>query len=117
MANDIIGVININLDRKALSSSDFTVKTQPWRSGDIVAIDTVTICCVDGTNKYVNVGILQGDKATYYETVNLTANGYFYPTTVTPHFYSDTRLIVKILSPTAGHQYRINIFGRLLSTE
>ncbi len=113
----ILQVINISLDRKALSGSDFTIKTQPWREGDLIVIDAVCISCVDSTNKYAAVGILQGSRASYYETVKLTTANYVYPTSVVVYFWSDSRLIIKILNPDSGDLYHVNVFGRILEAE
>lgn len=105
--------INISLEREAKSNTTFTVKTQPWREGDIVQIDAITVSNQDKNSKIAHVGIVKGATAVYFETIALTTSGSYYPTSRTFFVPSGARIIIKIISPGSGDTYHINIWGRL----
>lgn len=101
----------ITLRKEATSSTTFTTKTTPWNAGDVVVIEQIAVCNNDSDSKVAHVGVLRGDVAIYYETLALTSKTYFYPTSNPITIPSDYRIVIKIVSPTDGDHYYVNIIG------
>jgi len=103
----------IPLIRQATSTTSFTTKTQPWKSGDVVVIDTVSVAIDAHKPKTVHVGIIRDEFPMYLESLYLSANGQFFCTKSPIVIPSGYRVIIKCVSPTAGITYTMNIFGHI----
>lgn len=101
----------LTLRKEAISTSTFTTKTTPWKSGDVIVISQIAVCNNDTDSKIAHVGIIRGDLAIYYETLVLTKAAYFYPTSNPIVIPSDYRIIIKFVTPADGDQYYINVIG------
>lgn len=114
MITQRITPIVLDIERQATSTDTFTVKTKPWRDGDLVEIYSVTVSNQDHSNKVAHVGVITGNDAKYYETLSLTTSGYYYHTSEAFTIPSGHRLIIKLVSPGNGDKYHINIWGKVI---
>lgn len=99
--------------RQATSTSTFTAKTTPWRSGDIIVIDAVSVMIDAHKPKVVHVGVTRNSQALYLESLALSINGSYFCTKAPIVIPSGYRLVVKCLSPTVGITYDIVVFGHI----
>ena len=103
----------IPLRRQAISTTTFTAKTAPWRKGDIIVIDTVSVMIDAHKPKTVHVGVTRDGKVLYLESLILNVNGAYFCTKAPIIIPSGYRVIAKCVSPTAGVVYDINVFGHI----
>ena len=99
--------------REATSASTFTAKTAPWRKGDVVVIDAVSVMIDEHKPKTVHVGVTRDGTALYLESLVISANGSYFCTKAPIVIPSGYRVVVKCVSPTAGVVYDIVVFGHI----
>lgn len=101
------------LARKATSANTFTVKTRPLSRGEIAHIHHVSVCNNTTDGKIAHVGVVRDEFPIYLETLVLTTKTYFYKVLLDIAIPTDYRVIVKLVTPTSGDMYYINIWGEV----
>lgn len=103
----------IPLMRKAISTDTFTVKTPKLRKGDTIILHHICCCNETSAGEVVTVGIKKGTTPVYIKTVTLTTAGYYYKVKLDVDLFSDTQVLIRVISPNAGDIYRFNVFGHI----
>lgn len=103
----------LSLKRQATSSSTFTAKTEPWKPGDTVIIDAVSVSDDTSNNKDVHIGVHHGGHTIYLESFRCASNGRFYSTKNQILIPSDYQIVVKFETPGSSDVFYVNIFGRM----
>lgn len=101
----------IPLARKATSGTTFTAKTEPLRQGDRMFLYHISVCNSTSDSKVAHIGFVRDEFPIYIKTVALTTHTYFYKTKLNLYVPSDYRIIIKLVTPTSGDMYYMNIFG------
>jgi hypothetical protein len=104
----------IPLKRQATSTNDFTAKTEPWRAGDTIIIDGVSVCNESSNNKDASIGVTRGDFTVYLETLELDFKTFFYSTKNQIMIPSEYRVVIKFINPASSDIFYVNIFGRII---
>lgn len=103
----------IELTKEAESTDTFTVKSNLRNYGDKLRIKTISVSNKDTNTKVAHVGVMIGGKGYYIETLVLTTAGYFYISKPDILVNSNYQVIVKVVSPSAGDTYYINVIGEI----
>lgn len=81
--------------REATSSSAFTFKTPPFKEGDVIVIDSVSVHNSESGDFKAHVGICRGNTNYYYETIFAEEDKRYYPTSVSVTINSNDRIVLK----------------------
>lgn len=103
----------LSFKRQATSSYTFTAKTEPWKSGDTVVIDAVSVSDDTSNNKDVHIGVHHGGHTIYLESFRLASNGRFYSTKNQILIPSEYQIVVKFETPGSTDVFYVNVFGRI----
>jgi len=103
----------IPMKRQATSANTFTAKTVPWRTDDVVIIDSIAVSVDAHQPKTVHIGVIRDENVIYLETLVLNVNGNFFCTYAPIRIPSGYRVVVRCVTPTTGVYYTINVFGHL----
>lgn len=98
-------------EREATAVDDFTVKFNYIEYERPVHIDTITVSNQDTDAKVAHVGVMSAGQAYYLETLTLTTATYFYKSKLNIMLPIDYSVVVKLVSPTVGDRYYINVCG------
>lgn len=101
------------LKRQATSTSTFTAKTEPWKAGDTIIIDAVSVSDDTSNNKDVHIGVTRGEFTLYLESFRCASHGRFYSTKNQILIPSDYRIVIKFETPGASDIFYVNVFGRI----
>ena len=103
----------VPMRRQATSTTTFTAKTAPWKTGDVIVIDAVSVMIDAHKPKTVHVGVTRDSNALYLESLSLSVDGSYFCTKAPIYIPSGYRLVVKCVSPTASVIYDIVVFGHI----
>lgn len=107
----------IPIRRTATSTDSFTIKTQAWRRGDVVEIHHISVCNESNGSVVCHIGIIRDSFPIYFKTVVLTTATYFYKTILDLFIPSGYKVIVKIITPTSGDKFVVNVAGVIHCTD
>lgn len=99
--------------RKATSATTFTIKLPKIDHGDKLTIDAVSVMIDAHKTKYVDVGFIQGSTVHLMETLAISQNNQAFSTKNRVSVPTSFRPFIRIVSPTSGVIYTINIFGSI----
>lgn len=101
----------IPIVRKATSANTFTVKSQTFQRNSLIRISHIVVCNNTTSSKLAHIGVLRNEHPIYIKSLVLTTATYYYKAILDILIPSDYRLIVKLITPTSGDLYYINVFG------